>query len=186
MTTLHRTGSDTPSLLRAPDKPHRAGSIRRRRRSGFSLFETLAVLTIVSVATAVIVGAYSAKGRPGSDEGARSALTSLVDVQTTEMMTNRTPAPVSALSGRLPGVTVTTGASDDDSTVSVAVDGNIVGAAASTGSGSCWLVRRDFDGNQSPIVWSVASTGSCTGERALTTSLAGSRGETSDQPVLID
>ena len=149
------------------------------------MMELVAVIVVVSALTILVIAKFNAAGAPGSDASAKSALTQLVDIETTEVLLTGQPTDISAIQGRAPAVTFVTGTSADPDHVSVQVSGSVVAGAVSTGNGSCWLVRRDFAGNEAPVVWSVADSGTCSSARAMSTAVVDGRGTTIDTPVLL-
>lgn len=158
-----------------------------RKLHGYTMVEMTVVLVIIVALTLVAVGRLSSGNGAGSDTRATGALSQLSSVQTSEVLKNGVPSGAAELDGRLPSVQLVVGSSAVAQTdkISLSVSGSVMGAAAITGAGSCWFLRRDFSGETAPTVWSVSESVTCDGQTALATDLEDGRGTTVDEPVLL-
>lgn len=158
------------------------------RAGAFTMIEFTVVLVIITALTLVVVGRLSSGNGAGSDTRATGVLTQLSALETNEVLKNGIPSDAATLDGRLPSVQIVDGsiAVTSPDKVSLAISGNIMAAAAVTGGGSCWFLRKDFSGDTDPVTWSVSDSSVCDGQSALTTGVSGGRGATVDEPVILD
>lgn len=139
---------------------------RHRPRHAFTMVEAAVTFFILAGLALTAVAVLRPDGA-GNDTAAKASLGIAIEQQVTAVLSSGAPL---ALDGLRPVglVDFTTGASTGSELVSVALDGQTFAAAASAGSASCWMVRRDFDpASSTPELWAVASSGSCTANRAL-------------------
>ena len=142
-----------------------------RWQVAFTLIEVMVVFAIIAVLSSVAFLTIKPESDPAKDMAARASL-----VQADSLQSARGDGPITDLAtlGALdPSRIWTTGASLGPDTVSIAVDPSdpaVLSAAVSTGGGSCWMLRRDFDAPSAAerALWVVADDElTCDAARAL-------------------
>jgi prepilin-type N-terminal cleavage/methylation domain-containing protein len=121
----------------------------RTLRRGFSLIEAVVVLALVGTASAAVVYWASNSGSVEKDVAAKAALVAVYEAQVSARVNGGNLLDIAGLQALDPARTYGSGPSTSPSTVSVAVDGFLVHAASSTGSGDCWMLRLDLSPSSS-------------------------------------
>lgn len=145
---------------------------RTAHRRGFTILETVMVLVIVALVSAATFAWYGNASSPDKDTTAKTSLLAFTEMQQQTFLSSGIPADVTQMAELDFTRSWTAGASEGPQEVSVALDGSVAMAAASSGAGVCWFVRMDVDPTPTspPVLWYAESTsvdGDCLASRIV-------------------
>lgn len=154
-------------------------------KKAYSVIELALVLLLITVITIVVVAKINVKNSGSTDIEGFSMLKMALNVEGTYYAENSTLSDYSKLNSLLSNIDVVNAESSGSHYISFENSGNVLGLSLKVND-SCYMVRKDYEGNLPTEVWSVANSGVCSASRALGTNLVGTRGETSTTPVVIE
>jgi hypothetical protein len=130
------------------------------------------------------VAKINVKNSSATDIKGVSLLKMGLSVEDSFYLINNNLSNATELNNKLDSIEVVNSNSLDKNYLSFDTNNQVLGLAVKLYD-NCYMIRKDYEGNQPVEVWSIATSGECSGSRAIRTSIVNNRGQSSDSPVIL-